>query len=98
MMGTVFLPTSAPWAARILCIAASAIADKLGSAKVANMVLLGALLEKLSCPDPATALAVIETKTGRSSLLEANRIALEEGRKFAEEFSCFPGAGSPAPG
>jgi Pyruvate/2-oxoacid:ferredoxin oxidoreductase gamma subunit len=76
-----------PLPARILWVPASSIADKLGSAKVANMVLLGALLERLECLDPATALAVIETKTGKSALLEANRKALEEGRKFAREFS-----------
>ncbi len=76
-----------PLPARILWIPASAIADKLGSAKVANMVLLGALLEEVGCLDPATARAVIQTKTGKSALREANAKALEEGRKFAEEFS-----------
>ena len=67
----------------ILCVPASAIADKLGSAKVANMVLLGALLENLGCLQPATALAVLQTKTSKVALLEANRKALEEGSKFA---------------
>jgi Pyruvate/2-oxoacid:ferredoxin oxidoreductase gamma subunit len=60
------------------------------------MVLLGALLERLECLDPATALAVIQTKTGKSALLEANRKALEEGRKFAQEFSQLQEACSPA--
>jgi len=69
---------------QIISVPASALADKLGSAKVANMVLLGALLEKIGCLDPSTALTVIETKTGKSALLEANRKALEEGRKAVD--------------
>jgi 2-oxoisovalerate ferredoxin oxidoreductase beta subunit len=73
--------------AQVLCIPASAIADKIGSAKVANMVLLGALLEKVGCLESATALGVIEVKTGKSALLEANRKALDEGHKFAAEVS-----------
>ena len=82
--------------ARILWVPASCIADKLGSAKVANMVLLGALLEKLGCLDPTTALSVIQTKTGKSALLEANRKALEEGRKFVLEFSQLQEVCAPA--
>jgi 2-oxoisovalerate ferredoxin oxidoreductase beta subunit len=85
-----------PLPARILWLPASSIADKLGSAKVANMVLLGALLEKLGCLEAATALAVIQAKTGKTALLEANRKALEEGRKFAEEFSQLQETCSPA--
>jgi len=56
-----------------------------GSAKVANMVLLGALLEKVGFLVPAKALAIIQTKTGKAALLEANR--KEEGRKFIEAIS-----------
>jgi len=74
-----------PLACQIISLPASEVADKLGSAKVANMVLLGALLEKIGCLDPTTALAVIEAKTGKSALLEANRKALEEGRKAVDE-------------
>jgi len=74
-----------PLARQIISLPASEVADKLGSAKVANMVLLGALLEKIGCLDPTTALAVIEAKTGKSALLEANRKALEEGRKAVDE-------------
>jgi 2-oxoisovalerate ferredoxin oxidoreductase beta subunit len=79
---------------QVLSIPASSIADKLGSAKVANMVLLGALLEKVGCLESATALAVIEAKTGKSALLEANRKALEEGHKFAEELASSQADGS----
>ncbi len=41
--------------ARIICIPASEIADKLGSTKVTNIVLMGALLEETECLSPATA-------------------------------------------
>ena len=67
---------------QIICVPACAVADRLGSAKVANMVLLGALLEKVGFLVPAKALAIIQTKTGKAALLEANR--KEEGRKFIE--------------
>ncbi|HEY6946643.1 MAG TPA: 2-oxoacid:acceptor oxidoreductase family protein [Candidatus Acidoferrum sp.] len=66
----------------MICVPASEIADTLGSAKVANMVLLGALLENAGCLDPSTALAVLQTKTNKTALLEANRKALQEGQKF----------------
>jgi 2-oxoisovalerate ferredoxin oxidoreductase beta subunit len=81
---------------KIICVPASAIADKLGSAKVANMVLLGALLENVGCLEPSTALAVLQTKTGKTALLEVNRKALEEGRKLAEADSQVPETASPA--
>ena len=35
--------------ARVVCVPASEIADRLGSAKVANVVMLGALLEETEC-------------------------------------------------
>jgi 2-oxoisovalerate ferredoxin oxidoreductase beta subunit len=69
---------------QIICVPASSMADKLGSAKVANMVLLGALLEQTGCLESSTALTVIEAKMGKTALLEANRKALDEGRKLAE--------------
>jgi 2-oxoisovalerate ferredoxin oxidoreductase beta subunit len=71
--------------ARILCIRASSIADKIGSPKVANMVLIGALLAMTGSLSPATALAVLEKKAGKSALLEANRRALNAGRQFADD-------------
>jgi 2-oxoisovalerate ferredoxin oxidoreductase beta subunit len=82
--------TSAPadlglLACEIICVPASATADKLGSAKVANMVLLGALLERMGCLEPSTVLAVLQTRTSKTALLEANRKALEEGRRFEDE-------------
>jgi 2-oxoisovalerate ferredoxin oxidoreductase beta subunit len=48
--------------AQVLCIPASEIADKLGSPKVADIVIIGALLEQTECLSPATALNVLEAK------------------------------------
>src|SRR5215468_5546436 len=41
--------------ARVICIPAAEIADKLGSTKVTNIVLMGALLEETECLLPETA-------------------------------------------
>jgi 2-oxoisovalerate ferredoxin oxidoreductase beta subunit len=70
---------------RVICIPASEIADKLGSTKAANMVLMGALLAETECLAPETALAVIEDKLRKAALLEVNRKALEAGRQFVDE-------------
>ncbi len=75
----------APPAARVACIPASEIADKLGFAKAANIVLLGALLEETGCLQPDTALAAIEARMKKAAVLEVNRKALEEGRKFVDQ-------------
>jgi 2-oxoisovalerate ferredoxin oxidoreductase beta subunit len=72
----------APPEARILCIPAAEIADKLGSTRVANMVMMGALLEETECLSPATAVSVLETKIKKPDLLEHNRQALTAGRNF----------------
>jgi 2-oxoisovalerate ferredoxin oxidoreductase beta subunit len=71
--------------ARVICIPASEIADKLGSTKVANMVLMGALLEETEYLPQETALAVIEDKIRKVALREVNRMALEAGSKFVDE-------------
>ena len=70
--------------ARVVCIPASEIADKLGSTKAANMVLLGALLEETGCLTAETALRAMEEKVKRTELLETNRKALEAGRQFVD--------------
>jgi Pyruvate/2-oxoacid:ferredoxin oxidoreductase gamma subunit len=70
--------------ARVVCIPASEIADKLGSMKVANMVLLGALLEETGCLSAETAARVIAEKVKKIELLETNRKALEAGRQFID--------------
>jgi Pyruvate/2-oxoacid:ferredoxin oxidoreductase gamma subunit len=68
--------------ARLICVPASEIADRLGSAKVANVVMLGALLEQTECLAPATAMGVIESKVKKVDLLETNRRALRAGQEF----------------
>ena len=73
-----------PPEARVICIPASEIADKLGSTKAANMVLMGALLEETECLAASTALGAIEDKVKKVALLEINRKALEAGRDFID--------------
>ena len=74
---------SAPQA-QIVCIPASEIADKIGSAKVANVVMLGALLEETECLSPATAMSVLEAKVKKTALLELDRKALDAGRVYID--------------
>lgn len=83
-----------PLGAEIICVPASETADRLGSAKVANMVLLGALLERVGCLEPATVLAALQSRTNKPALLEANRKALEEGRQFEDVLQSSQGDGS----
>ncbi len=75
----------APPEARIVCIPASEIADKLGSTKAANMVLLGALLEETGCLGADTALRVLDEKVKKIELRNTNREALEAGRQFVDK-------------
>jgi len=70
--------------ARVICLPASEIADKLGSTKVANIVMLGALLEETECLSPETAMGVVETKIKKVDLIEVNRQALAAGRNFVD--------------
>jgi 2-oxoisovalerate ferredoxin oxidoreductase beta subunit len=70
--------------AQVVCIPAAEIADKLGSAKAANIVMLGALLEETECLSAGTALTVIEDKVKKVSLLEIDRQALAAGRQFID--------------
>ena len=74
-----------PPQARVICIPAAEIADKLGSTKATNIVLLGALLEETECLSPETAISLIETKLKRVELLEINRQALAAGRHFIDD-------------
>jgi len=70
--------------ARVVCIPASEIADKLGSTKATNIVMMGALLEDTECLGAATAAGVIEDKVKKVALLEVNRNALTAGRQFID--------------
>jgi Pyruvate/2-oxoacid:ferredoxin oxidoreductase gamma subunit len=74
---------SAPQA-QVVCIPAAEIADKLGSPKVANVVIMGALLEETECLSPATAMQVLETKVKNTTLLELDRKALDAGRIYID--------------
>jgi 2-oxoisovalerate ferredoxin oxidoreductase beta subunit len=70
--------------AQVVCIPASEIADRLGSAKVANVVMAGALLEATGCLHAATAMKVLEAKVKNAHLLELDRQALEAGRVYID--------------
>jgi len=71
--------------ANIVCIPASEMADKLGSTKVANIVMMGALLEATECLASTTAFNVIEDKIKKVALLDTNRKALSAGRLFIDQ-------------
>ncbi len=73
-----------PIQSRVICIPASDMADKLGSTKAANIIMLGALLEETECLAPQTALDVLESKVKNADLLEIDRTALAAGRQFIE--------------
>ena len=69
---------------QVVCIPASDIADKLGSAKVANVVMMGALLEQTECLASETAMKVLEAKVKNPALLELDRKALDAGRLYID--------------
>jgi 2-oxoisovalerate ferredoxin oxidoreductase beta subunit len=75
---------SAPQA-RVLCVPASEIADLLGSAKAANIVMLGALLQETGCLQEATARAVLDASVKNQALLELDRRALAAGADFIQK-------------
>ena len=70
-----------PPAAKTICIPGSEIADQLGSARAANIVLLGAVLEETGCLDAESAVCVIKEKVKKAPLLETDLKALEAGRQ-----------------
>jgi len=74
---------SAPQA-RVVCVPASEIADKLGSAKVANVVMLAALLEETECLPAESAISVLETTVRNKKLLELDKRAIEAGRNYVD--------------
>lgn len=71
---------------RVICLPASAIADKLGSTKCTNIVMMGALLEETECLLAATAEGVLKAKIRRVELMEVNRKALAAGREFIDHY------------
>jgi 2-oxoisovalerate ferredoxin oxidoreductase beta subunit len=68
-----------------LALPATEIADKLGSAKSANMVVLGALLGKTNLLEKDAVLDVVRAVTKKPELLDLNIKAVEAGYKFARE-------------
>jgi 2-oxoisovalerate ferredoxin oxidoreductase beta subunit len=72
--------------ARVICLPASEIADKLGSTKATNIVMMGALLEETECLLPETAEGVLKSKIKRVELMEVNRKALAAGREFIDHY------------
>ena len=70
---------------QVVAIPAAEIADKLGSTKAANIVMMGALLEETECLAAGTALSVLEDKVKKVDLLEIDRKALAAGRSFIDE-------------
>ena len=68
--------------ARVVCVPASEIADRLGVAKVANMVMLGALAEITGAFSLDTAMTVIERNVKNKNLLDLNRQALKAGQEW----------------
>ena len=70
---------------QVIAIPAAEMADKLGSTKATNIVMMGALLEETECLAPGTALSVLEDKVKKLNLLEIDRKALTEGRLFIDE-------------
>jgi 2-oxoisovalerate ferredoxin oxidoreductase beta subunit len=74
---------SAPQA-RVVCVPVSQIADQLGSAKVANVVMLGALLEETECLPAESAITVLEATVKNPKMLEFDRQAIAAGRDYVD--------------
>jgi len=70
--------------ARVVCVPASDIADRLGSTKVANVVMLGALLEETECLPSDTAIEVLEATVKNPKLLELDRQAIAAGQNYVD--------------
>ena len=62
----------------------SQVADQIGTAKVANVVMLGALLEETGCLPTDTAISVLESTVKNPKLLELDKRALVVGRDYID--------------
>lgn len=65
--------------AQVFCVPGSEIADRLGTTKVTNMVMLGALLELTRTMPKETAFAVLKIKVKNAKLLEVDYQAIDAG-------------------
>jgi len=83
---------------RVIPIASTAIADRLGSSKAGNMIMLGALLEATGMlPDSALDRA-LHRLVKRESWLELDRAALQAGRLSVRQPAADPPAAGDAVG
>ena len=80
---------------QVVAVPASEIADKLGSTKATNIVMMGALLEETECLAPGTAMSVLEDKVKKLDLLEFDRKALTAGRLFIDEHTLIGAVSQP---
>jgi Pyruvate/2-oxoacid:ferredoxin oxidoreductase gamma subunit len=71
--------------ARVVCIPAAEIADKLGSIKVANMVMLGGLLKLTRTLSKESAFSVLRLKVHNEKLMEMDRQAIETGMEYVRQ-------------
>lgn len=67
----------------IIALPATSMADQIGSAKIANMVALGAYLGATSLLDQERIVSVVKAMTKSPAVLELNVKAIEAGVKFA---------------
>ena len=70
--------------AQVICVPASEMADALGSPKVANVVLLGALLAETECLPWESAITALKQAVRNPKMLELDLQALAAGREFVE--------------
>jgi 2-oxoisovalerate ferredoxin oxidoreductase beta subunit len=70
--------------ARAVCIPVSQMADKIGTAKVANVVMLGALLEETGCLPTDTAIDVLDSNVKNAKLLALDKQAIVAGRDYVD--------------
>jgi len=70
--------------ARVICVPAAEIADGLGSAKVANVVMLAALLEETECLPAESAISVLEETVKNPKLLELDKKAIAAGQNYVD--------------
>lgn len=67
----------------VIKIPAQTIAEEMGNKKIANMVLLGALVAKTGVVSMGTVLQALKDH-GKAQFFEVNKLALEKGAEFAK--------------
>jgi 2-oxoisovalerate ferredoxin oxidoreductase beta subunit len=68
----------------VACVPANEIADQIGSPKVANVVMMGAVLEATDCLPFTTAQEVLSGMVKNRKLAEMNEKALQAGRNYLD--------------